>query len=415
MFLPLFLRPMGALYLCMAFSVSMQATALTFEEALATAEQTSPGLQSQSLTASAAREDSLAAGKLPDPRLVLGLQNLPVQGNDRGQLNADGMTMQMVGVMQEVPNRSRRAAERALAEASIERSEAEYRVMRLNVRLATADAWLQVHKLEQQLAQFEALFEQNRVLAAAVDARIRAGQGMLADRPVAALERLMLDDRQDQLRSELAQARATLRNWTGDAAGQPTSGSWPQWRVAASDYWAQLNGQPALALYEPLGRERQASVALAAADKRPDWSWELAYQRRAAGLNDMMSVQVSVGLPVFPGARQNRRLAARELEVTGLAYERELILRELASELESALAERERAERALERIRGGQLPLAAERADLAFADYRGGRGTLEALVSARSQHIEARLDEIQRTAAVAASHARLQLNFGEQP
>lgn len=415
MYLPSFLRPLGALQLCMALSVPMQAAALTFEEALSTAEQTSPGLKAQSLSTRASREDSLAAGKLPDPRLVLGLQNLPVQGDNRGQINADGMTMQMVGLMQEVPNRSRRAAELALAEASTERSEAEYRLMRLNVRLATADAWLQVHKIERQLAQFGALFEQNRVLAAAVDARIRAGQGMLADRPVAALERLMLDDRQDQLHSDLAQARATLRSWAGDAAGQPTSGSWPQWHVDASLYRAQLNQQPALALYQPLGRERQAGVALAAADKRPDWSWELAYQRRAAGLNDMMSVQVSIGLPVFPGARQNRRLAARELEVTGLAYERELILRELIRELESALAERERAERALERIRGGQLPLAAERAELAFADYRGGRGSLEALVSARSQHIEARLDEIERTAAVAVSHARLQLNFGEQP
>lgn len=415
MYLPSFMRPRGALYLCMALSVPMQAAALTFEEALITAEQLSPGLQAQALSTRASREDSLAAGKLPDPRLVLGVQNLPVQGDDRGQLNADGMTMQMVGLMQEVPNRSRRAAEVAMAEAVTERSEAEFRLKRQEVRLAAAEAWLQVYKLEQQLKQFEPLYEQNKVLDATIDARIRAGQGVLADKPVAALERLMLDDRREQLLSELAQARAELRSWLGDEAAQPTDGPWPEWSIDPDRYRALLADQPELAMYRPLGRERQVSVALAAADKRPDWSWELAYQRRAAGLDDMVSVQVSVGLPVFPGSRQNRRLAAREMELSGLEYEREVMHRQLISELESSLAEHNRSARSLERIRQSQLPLAAERAELAFADYRGGRGTLDALVAARTQHIEARLDEIERTTALAISSARLQLRFGEQP
>lgn len=302
-----------------------------------------------------------------------------------------------------------------MAEAVTERSEAEFRLKRQEVRLAAAEAWLQVYKLEQQLKQFEPLYEQNKVLDATIDARIRAGQGVLADKPVAALERLMLDDRREQLLSELAQARAELRSWLGDEAAQPTDGPWPEWSIDPDRYRALLADQPELAMYRPLGRERQASVALAAADKRPDWSWELAYQRRAAGLDDMVSVQVSVGLPVFPGSRQNRRLAAREMELSGLEYEREVMHRQLISELESSLAEHNRSARSLERIRQSQLPLAAERAELAFADYRGGRGTLDALVAARTQHIEARLDEIERTTALAISSARLQLRFGEQP
>lgn len=410
------LRTFCAALLCAAAGLaSAPATAVTLEQAMSSADQTAPALRAQLLATQAAREDASAAGKLPDPRLVLGLQNLPIQGEDRGRLGADGMTMQMVGLMQEVPNRARRNAEVAMAGAAVELSEAEYRVRQLEVRLATAEAWLEVHQREQQLALFDELYEQNRLLEAAVQARLAGGQGSLAEQPVARMERLLLDDRRDRLSSDLAVARAELRSWIGELADQPTAGDWPSWPVSVERYRARIPEQPTLALYEPMGRERQASVNLAQADKRPDWSWEVGYQRRASGFNDMVSMQVTVGLPVFPGSRQNRRLAAREFELANVEQDREAARLRLVQQLEAMVAEHQRTERALERTVHSIEPLAAERAELALADYRAGRGTLDALVSARQGHIETRLEQIERTAALALSRARLELTFGDQP
>lgn len=409
------LRPLGAALLCIMVGTAMPVSAVTLEQALSSANQTAPALRAQRLAAQAAREDASAAGQLPDPRLVLGLQNLPIEGEDRGHLGADGMTMQMVGLMQEVPNRAKRTAERAMAGAAVDLSEAEYRVRRLDVRLATAEAWLEVHQREQQLELFDELYEQNRLLDAAVKARLAGGQGALAERPVASMERLLLDDRRDQLSSDLAVARTELRSWIGALAYQPTEGEWPHWPVSSERYRARLADQPTLALYEPMSRERQASVNLAQANKRPDWSWELAYQRRAAGFNDMLSMQVSVGLPVFPGSRQNRRLAAREYELANVEQDREAARLRLVQQLDSMLAEHQRLERTLELNLERLEPLAGERAELALADYRAGRGTLDSLISARREHIEIRLEQIGRTAALAISRARLELTFGDQP
>ncbi|MCP5575955.1 TolC family protein, partial [Klebsiella pneumoniae] len=74
--------------------------------------------------------------------LNLGVQNLPVDGSDRWSMNRDFMTMQVVGLSQEVPNRDKREARVETARASVERADAEAVFERLKVRAATAQAWV---------------------------------------------------------------------------------------------------------------------------------------------------------------------------------------------------------------------------------------------------------------------------------
>ena len=49
----------------------------------------------------------------------------------------------------------------------------------------------------------------------------------------------------------------------------------------------------------------------ARAEKHPDWSVGATYGSRVRGLSDMVSVQVSVSLPLFTRNRQDRGIAAR--------------------------------------------------------------------------------------------------------
>ena len=53
----------------------------------------------------AVRSEAIVAGEPPDPKLLLGVQSLPIEGPERWSLNDDGMTMRMIGLMQEMPNR----------------------------------------------------------------------------------------------------------------------------------------------------------------------------------------------------------------------------------------------------------------------------------------------------------------------
>ena len=107
--------------------LAAQAQPLTFERAQALAEQSAPENLARQAQVASAQQAVGPADALPDPKLILGIDNLPIEGPDRYTLNRDSMTMRRIGLMQEVPNGDKRLARRQLAEASMTRAEAEQR------------------------------------------------------------------------------------------------------------------------------------------------------------------------------------------------------------------------------------------------------------------------------------------------
>eukprot|EP01030_Chromulinospumella_sphaerica_P023111 gene23111-23122_t len=86
-----------------ATAVSAHAEPMTFDQALTLAGETAPSLKAAALRVDAARSASRSAGSLPDPKLTLGIENLPISGPMAGRFGADEMTMASVGVMQDMP------------------------------------------------------------------------------------------------------------------------------------------------------------------------------------------------------------------------------------------------------------------------------------------------------------------------
>lgn len=391
-----------------------QAAPLTLVEALRLAEDNAPSLAAEQAKLQAASSAAIPAGELPDPQLRLGIQNYPVGGPERWSIDRDFMTMQTVGVMQEVPNRAKRQARIEVAAAAVERAAAEGTVERLNVRQATALAWIDRLAVERQQALFADFFRENRLLAAAVQAQIAGGRGQAADAVRPRQEAARLAERQDELAQQQVRARAALRRWIGAAADQPLAGDWPEWSVDHARYGHQLPRHPALAAFEPMTREAQAKVREAQAEKKSDWSWEFDYQRRGREFGDMVGVQVSFDLPLFPGSRQDPKIAARHAELAQLEAEREALLREHAQQLEEDLADYQRLQRATQRNRDSFVPLAREKVTLSLAGYRAGKGDLLDVIAARQELIEARLRQVELEAQRARTGARLYFAYGEE-
>lgn len=199
-------------------AVSAQAATLSLDEALQLAERNAPSLQARQEQASAARSAVIPAGELPDPRLNLGVQNLPIEGTDRWSMNRDFMTMQVVGLSQEVPNRDKRKARIETAQATVERADAEAVFERLKVRAATAQAWVAAYTVQRKLEQFDAFYKENQLLASTVRARLAGGAGSTADTLAPKQEAAQLDEQKDVLLSQSAQARAALKRWIGQDA-----------------------------------------------------------------------------------------------------------------------------------------------------------------------------------------------------
>ncbi|MCU1781326.1 TolC family protein [Pseudomonas sp. 13B_2.1_Bac1] len=386
------------------------ASALTLDDALRLAQTTAPSLAAESAKLQAATQAAIPAGELPDPKLVVGLQNFPIGGPDRGTLYGDDMTEQMVGIQQQVPSRDKRKARVELADATVARTAAEGRVERLNVRQATAQAWIRAYAVERKDALFQDFYRQNRLLHDSVRAQLAGGRGQPSDVVIPRQEAAELAEREDALTEQRTQARAALKRWIGAAASEAPSGQWPNWPLA---HPYNLHQHPELQAFAPRTREAEARLREAKAQKTSDWSWEVDYQHRGREYGDMVSLQLSFDLPIFPGRRQNPGIAARQAELDQLDAEREAATREHTQVLDDDLATYQRLDRAVQRSQDSLVPLAEEKVALSLAGYRAGKTELMALVSARRELVDARFKQIDAIEQRALVGAQLYFAYGE--
>ncbi len=386
--------------------------ALGYAEALELARQAAPALRAQQATLAGSTALVPAASALPDPRLSVGVENLPIAGPDRWSTTRDGGTMQRIALMQEMPNRAKRDAREQAAQARIERDRATLAATELAVRREAGLAWLAVHFAEARLAQVAGLQRENRLLQDTLPARIAAGSAMPAELTMARQEALAIADRTDELARDARKARAELRRWVGERAEAPLQGDAPPIAVDGDRLRAALPHHAELAPFAPMRAMAQAEVAEADAEKRGDWSWELAYSRRPR-YDDMVSVQIRFDLPWQRDRRQQPQIDAKRREIERIEAEREELLRRHAAEVDAMLAELQALDAQAGRLRSAGLPLAAERVTLATAAYQASRGDLSAVLAARSQVLETQLRAIDLDAQRAALRLRLSTLIAE--
>lgn len=385
---------------------------LSFDAALEIATQSSPDIAVQTAEVEAARSASIAAGRLPDPKLAVGIENLPVTGTEQWSLTRDFMTMRKIGLMQELPNGAKRAAQVAVADAGISRAEAERRVRILTVRTDTAIAWLNRYFLERRHALLDELDSENKLFTQAVQAQFAAGRGAPADLIEPKQEAAEIADRRDELAGAVDKSKAVLKRWVGAAAEEPLAGEPPPLPLDSTHLREHVHEHPDLAVFVPMTQMAQAEVHEAEATKRPDWGVELAYGRRGAAFSDMVSLQLTLDLPLFAKTRQDPQIQAKREALTRVETERDAMLRDHTQELEAALAEYDVVSRQLARLRDTHLPLAREKVEYQFASYRAGNAELTRVLEARRELIDRRLAEIELEGKHAAAAAKLYFFYG---
>lgn len=383
---------------------------LTFDEALSLAEVNAPRLRASALGVEAASAAAVAAGRLPDPQLRFGIDNLPISGPMAGRWGDDAMTMTRVGLVQRVPSAARRQAERSVAEADIDMAVATDAIARRETRIAVALAWLELHYAGRRLAAVEEVLSTLEPLWEAAPAGVASG----ADRPAGALtpiaRRAALQDRRSLLVAEVDKARAGLTRWTGDP-DPTTRGPAPDLELEPAALRGGLEHLPALQAWRAAGTRADAEVALARSARRPDWSFEVGYGRRDPMFGDMLSVGASVSLPLFADRRQEPLIAARSADALRVRLDHEAAARELRAALDAELAELAMRRDQWARSRDVVLPAARQRADLETASYAAGRAGLAEVLEVFAAMADARLDVLDREAAVARDTVRITLAY----
>jgi cobalt-zinc-cadmium efflux system outer membrane protein len=390
---------------------AVRAEPMTYDQALARAHANAPSLRAKGLRVDAARSDSLAAGALPDPRLSFGLDNFPISGPPAGRLGADEMTGVRLGFVQDMPSLAKRRARVDSASAMVAQAQAAVLLEDRVVRLGAALAWIDLYYAERRLAVLDDIVRKLQPLRDTAASRVtsgssRPGQTVEIDQLLAAL-----GDRRSDLLAQVAKARAELVRWTGDPDAE-VAGDPPTFEVDEVALRAGLGNHPLLLAYDAEGRQADANLGLARADKRPDWSFEMSYQHRDPGFGDMVSVGGSVSLPLFSKNRQDPVITARAADVTRVRLEKDAAARQLLAALEADLADHRMHHERMMRAHETLVPLAQKRADLETASYAAGTATLGDVLAAFMGLAEARLDALDREAEVARDAVRINLTYG---
>jgi len=381
---------------------------LTLAAAQKLALDRSSQVYAQRSLAEAAREMVEPAGSLPDPKLIAGIENLPADGADAWRFDRDPMTMTRIGFMQEFPGAGKRRtrAERATRDAA--RGDVAAEVAELAVRRDVTTAWLARHYVERQMRAIAAQIDDARLQESASAALYRAGRAPQGELLAAQATVIELENRAADAALAAERARLALARHIGVAEADRPLASPPD-VLALPDEVARLldvDGQPELRLAQAQEALLDADAEIARVAKQPDWSAELTYGiRREFG--NMVSLMVRVDLPWSAATRQDRELAARLKERDAARAQREDLRRVRETEIRQTIAEWEAMRAQAARVRDELVPLAERRIDASMAAYRGGGGSLGAVLEARRAGLDARLAAINLESSAARAWAWL--------
>jgi outer membrane protein TolC len=392
------------------------AQSLSLEEALKAGEAQSPRLAAQRHMLSSTEAQVGRAGELPDPRLKLGIENLPVTGPGAWRYGRDSMTMGQIGLAQEFPNSAKRSALNQRAERMRDVESASLSAQRAALHRDIAMAWLEVHFAERVQAALERLARQLQLHSETVSAAVSRGRQSAAEALMVRLAFEQANDRLIEQERTAARSRIMLASFIGDEArralGEPPDMA--RFAHPREHLVERLAEHPQLQFVDRKEHLARAEAELARSTRRTDWMLEVGYGQRRPYFDNMLTVMISFDLPLRTEQRQDRDIATKLAEVEQARAMREDALRMHAAEVRGWLADFDAAARRIERFEGVLLPLARDRRSAALAAYQGGRGELGGVLEAERTVTETDLALVQALAERAKAWANLNYLYPQE-
>jgi outer membrane protein TolC len=380
---------------------------LSLAEALKIAVGRSQQIVSQRAMVDAAREMSISGGELPDPKLKVGVENVPTDGADAWTLNRDFMTMSKIGVMQEFPRAEKRRLRSERAQRDAERSAIAVESATLAVERDAATAWLARRYAADAERVIAAQIGEAELAVTTAMAAYRAGKAPQGELIAAQSMVIELRNRATEAAAQSRRARIALARYVGAEAERPLGEVPDVARLPDETQLADPNLQPEVRLAQAQEAIAATEAELASQARKPDWSAEVSYAVRGSPYSNMVSLMFTIDLPWSPGTRQDREHAAKLRERDAARAMLEDARRMRAAEVQSMQVEWQSTRAQAMRIREELLPLAAQRREVALAAYRGGTGPLAAVLDARRAELDAELALINQELAVAKAWAYL--------
>lgn len=372
---------------------------LTLPEAEQIALTEEPGLLSQNWQLRSLLDQSVADGQLMDPKLQLGLANIPTDSFD---LNQEAMTQIKISYLQQFPSGDTLALKQQKTQQQSELIHAKMAERNLMILRDVRLTYLEIYYWEQArktILKNKQLFIQ---LVDIVQSLFSVGRNDQQDLIRAQLELSRLDDRLTSIQQNITTYRAGLSRWLGTANSLK---SFPQISpvLPAIKLKGDKDQLSEYLLLHPKVRQidRQISInrhdiQLVKESFNPDWGLNVSYAYRDSDNNgndraDFISAAVTFDLPLFTARRQDKKLLAREHQYQSLKNTRLELIRQLLADLQQELSRSSSLKQRQQLYQQKILPQTTQQAQASLLAYQSDRGSFADVMRAYMDDLNAKL------------------------
>lgn len=387
---------------------------LTIERAVQTALERDALIQVYESRSQAYREQAVAEDTLPDPKIKLGLMNVPT---DTYKMNQEPMTQSQIGIQQMFPrgNSLEIKSQRAMNMSTVERAKTENQ--RRKITREVRETWLELYywlNADRVVKKNRNLFSK---LVSVTKQQYAAGRQKQQDVIRSELELGMLDDRELKIITKLEVTRATLEKYIGNSLSNINMASeLPYFTVARNNAW--LEKHPIMNMEDAMVLSNEKNVALAKQSYKPSWMLDLTYGQRKDAANgtkraDFASAMLVFDLPLFTGDKQDKKVAASKYRLNSALNSRDERKRNLERMWKVNLLKEKHLSQRINKYKTLLVPKAHENTNAALYSYQSGRGAFTALMRAQIIELETQLRALRLDVDHKKTQAQLLYFVGE--
>ena len=388
-------------------------TQLTLADAQRLAIERSRQLAGEDAAVAADRDMAVSAAQNPDPVLRVGIENLPVNGADQFSISQDFMTQRSIGVSQELTRTDKKRLRGEHYQREADKIIAEKAAMAIAIRRDTALAWLDRYYSEAGAALMSEQIRQAQAEIAAAQTAYRAGRTSQSDVLAARATLVGLQDQASEIARKVRTAKIALVRQVGEQGEIPLAGKPAIDRILINIATLEkhVTKHPEILVLEKQEALATTDARLAEVNKQSDWSMDLSYAQRGSQYSNMASIGFSVPLQWDQVNRQDREVSAKLALAEQIRAQREEAIRAAIAEVRTMIAEWESARERQMRLEQELVPLSNERTEAALSAYRSGKSSLNDVLVARRNEVDARLQTLQMEAEAARLWAQLNFHF----
>ena len=368
---------------------------LSLSEAELMALQNDTGTKKAHAQQESFKEQAVAANSWPDPKLNLGIVNLP----QSFKIDQEPMTQTVVGITQMFPPSGAVGAKsnQLLDMADAMGHEAKNR--RLLTLAAVRKSWLDVYMQHQSLLFIKESLDVFVELIKVTQYQYRAGRGNQQDVIRAQLEQNLLEDQVADLEAKYENALAVLTKWLGvERSVEELDMQFPSFAKLPSEQkiLSSLEEHPATQIRKMRVNAAENGVNYASSQLHPGWAVKVQYGFRAEdssgnARDDFLTAMLTIDLPLFSGNRQDRMVAASKLDVKAAQQDLDDWRRQMKMQFEKTMAVYTRANERVQLYQGSVLPHSKQNTEATMSAYQSGVTDFNVLVRARLTELKSQL------------------------